>query len=372
MNVPLLDLKAQHAAIRDEVMARVLAVAEGQQFILGEPVRELEERIAALSGARYGVGLATGTDALLLALKALDPGPGDEVITTPFSFFATAGTIHNAGARPVFVDIDPGTYNLDVSQVAAAVTPRTRAILPVHLFGQMAPMEAILEIASRHGLPVIEDACQAIGSRRLMGGSWRVAGETGTAGALSFFPTKNLGAWGDGGMLVTSDEALAARVRRLRTHGGLKMYFHEEVGTNSRLDALQAAVLLAKLPHLARWSAGRRAHAAAYGAALADVGAVRTPAVDPANEHIFHQYVIAAQRRDALRAHLKAADIGSAVYYPLPLHLQKCFAYLGGREGQFPVAERASQEVLALPVYPELTASQRDHVIETIRAFYGL
>ena len=371
MNVPLLDLRAQHEAIRAEVMARVLAVVESQQFILGEPVRELEERIAALSAARFGVAVATGTDALLLALKALDLGPGDEVLTTPFSFFATAGTIHNAGGRPVFVDIDPGTYNLDVARVAAAVTPRTRAILPVHLFGQMAPMEAILEIAARHGLAVVEDACQAIGARRLMGGAWRVAGETGTAGALSFFPTKNLGAWGDAGMLVTSDEALAARVRRLRTHGGLKMYFHEEVGTNSRLDALQAAVLLAKLSHLARWSADRRAHAAAYSAALGGVGAVRTPAVAPANEHIFHQYVVAAERRDALQAHLKEAGIGSAVYYPLPLHLQKCFAYLGCREGQFPVAERASKEVLALPVYPELTAAQRDLVIRTVKEFYG-
>jgi len=371
VNVPLLDLRAQHAAIRDEVMARVLGVVESQQFILGEPVKDLEDRVAALSAARFGIGVATGTDALLLTFKALDIGPGDEVVTTPFSFFATAGTIHNAGARPVFADIDAGTYNLDVGQAAAAVTPRTKAILPVHLFGQMAPMEAFLTVAARHGLAVVEDACQAIGARRRMDGAWRVAGETGTATSLSFFPTKNLGGWGDGGMVVTSDERLAARLRRLRTHGGLKMYFHEEVGTNSRLDALQAAVLLAKLPHLARWSAERREHARAYSEALSGLEGVRVPAVDPANEHIFHQYVIAVERRDALQAHLKTAGIGSAVYYPLPLHLQQCFAYLGCREGQFPVAEEASRRVLALPVYPELTAAQRDHVIETISRFYG-
>ena len=371
MNVPLLDLKAQHRAVADTVLARVMAVVESQQFILGQPVRELEAAIAGLCHTGYAVGVASGTDALLLPLKALHLEPGDEVITTPFTFFATAGTIHNAGARPVFVDIEPDTYNIDVARVEAAITPRTRAIVPVHLFGQMVALERLLPLAERHGLAVIEDACQAIGARRRIAGQWRLAGELGAATSLSFFPTKNLGGWGDAGMVVTSDERLAERVRRLRTHGGMKMYFHEEVGTNSRLDAIQAAVLLAKLPHLAAWSAARRTHAEAYDAALAGVAGVRVPAVDPANEHIFHQYVIAAERRDALQAHLKAAGVGTAVYYPRPLHLQKCFAYLGYQAGAFPVSEAAAERVLALPVYPELAEAQRDHVGATIRQFYG-
>jgi dTDP-4-amino-4,6-dideoxygalactose transaminase len=371
VNVPLLDLQAQHRVVADTVLARVMAVVESQQFILGQPVRELEAAIAGLCHTGYAVGVASGTDALLLPLKALDLDPGDEVITTPFTFFATAGTIHNAGARPVFVDIEPDTYNIDVAQVEAAITPRTRAIVPVHLFGQMVALERLLPLAERHGLAVIEDACQAIGARRRIDGQWRLAGELGAATSLSFFPTKNLGGWGDAGMVVTSDERLAERVRRLRTHGGMKMYFHEEVGTNSRLDAIQAAVLLAKLPHLAAWSAARRTHAEAYGAALAGVAGVRVPAVDPANEHIFHQYVIAAERRDALQAHLKAAGVGTAVYYPRPLHLQKCFAYLGYHAGAFPVSEMAAERVLALPVFPELAEAQRDYVGASIRQFYG-
>jgi dTDP-4-amino-4,6-dideoxygalactose transaminase len=371
MNVPLLDLPLQHRAIEREVMARVMEVIASQHFILGQPVLELEAGIAALSHADAGIGVASGTDALLLPLEALDLVPGDEVITTPFSFFATAGTIHNAGARPVFVDIEPGTFNIDVAQVEAAVTPRTRAVMPVHLFGQMAAMERLLPLAERHGFAVIEDACQAIGARRRVDGSWRVAGELGRVTAFSFFPTKNLGGWGDGGMVVTSDRAMADRVRSLRMHGGTKTYYHDEVGTNSRLDALQAAVLLAKLPHLAAWSAARRANAAWYGAALAGVDAVRTPVTDPANEHIFHQYVIAAERRDALQAHLTAAGVGSAVYYPRPLHRQRCFAHLGYTAGAFPASEAAALEVLALPVYPELTEEQRQHVVRSIRSFYG-
>jgi len=371
MNVPLLDLRLQHQTIEREVMARVMEVVETQQFILGQPVLDLEAAIAALSHAAFGVGTASGTDALLLPLEALDLAPGDEVITTPFSFFATAGTIHNAGARPVFVDIEPGTYNIDVAQVEAALTPRTRAVMPVHLFGQMAAMERLMPLAERHGFAVLEDACQAIGARRRVGGAWRVAGDLGTATGFSFFPTKNLGGWGDGGMVVTSDRMLADRVRSLRTHGGTKTYYHDEVGTNSRLDALQAAVLLAKLPHLAAWSAARRANAAWYDAALAGVGAVRTPVTDPANEHIFHQYVIAAERRDALQEHLKAVGIGTAIYYPLPLHLQRCFAYLGYKAGAFPVSEAAARSVLALPVYPELTEQQRQHVVQSIRSFCG-
>jgi len=368
--VPLLDLRAQHRAVGEAVLRRALEVVESQAFILGQPVADLEARIAELSRAEYGVGLATGTDALLLPLKALGLEPGDEVITVPFTFFATAGAIHNAGARAVFVDIDEGTYNIDVARIEAAVTPRTRAIVPVHLFGQMAAMESVLAVARKHGLAVIEDAAQSIGARRRIDGTWRVAGELGTATCLSFFPTKNLGCWGDGGMVVTSDRRIADRVRLLRTHGGMKMYYHEEVGTNSRLDAIQAAVLLAKLPHLAAWSAARRANAAWYDGALAGVGAVRTPVRDPANEHIFHQYVIAAERRDELQEHLKAAGIGTGVYYPRPLHLQKCFEHLGYGEGAFPAAESASRRVLALPVYPELTEAQREHVVSSIRDFY--
>lgn len=370
MNVPALDLLAQHRAISAEVLSRVMAVVESQQFILGQPVLDLEVAIARLSRAAHGVAVASGTDALLLPLRALDLAPGDEVITTPFSFFATAGTIHNAGGRPVFVDIEPDTYNLDVAQVEAAITPRTRAVLPVHLYGQLAALERLAPVAERHGLAVIEDACQAIGARRRVAGTWRVAGELGRAAGFSFYPTKNLGGWGDGGMVVTSDGAMADRVRRLRTHGGSRTYYHDEVGTNSRLDALQAAVLLAKLPFLAGWSAARRERAAWYSAALTGLAAVRPPATDPANEHIFHQYVIAADRRDELQAHLRAAGVGTAVYYPLPLHLQRCFAYLGYGEGAFPVAEAAARRVLALPMYPELTEAQLQHVVTSIRAFY--
>jgi dTDP-4-amino-4,6-dideoxygalactose transaminase len=369
--VPLLDLKAQHAAIRDAVMQRVLGVVESQSFILGKSVEDLEIRIAALSRAAHGIGVASGTDALLLPLKAFDLSPGDEVITTPFTFFATAGAIHNAGARPVFADVEPGTLNLDPAAVEAAITPRTRAILPVHLFGQMAAMERLLPLARRHGLALLEDACQAIGARRRVDGQWRTAGELGTAAAFSFFPSKNLGGWGDGGMVVTSDERLAARVRRLRTHGGEKMYHHDEVGTNSRLDSLQAAVLLAKLPYLHSWSEARRTNATWYSLALEGIAGVCAPTTDPANEHIFHQYVIEVDRRDELKAHLGARGIGSGVYYPVPLHLQPCFSYLGHRPGRFPVAESAARRVLALPVYPELTEAQRQSVVDAIREFYG-
>ena len=371
MNVPILDLKAQHATIRDALMQRVLPVIEGQTFILGQTVLDLEAAIAALSHAKYGIGCASGTDGLLLPLKALDLKPGDEVITSPFTFFATAGAIHNAGGRSVWVDVDPATYCMDPAALEAAITPRTRAIVPVHLYGQMAAMEQIMPLARRRGLAVIEDACQAIGARRKVNGAWRLAGELGTATSFSFFPSKNLGAWGDAGMVVTSDDAMDQRVRRLRTHGGTRMYHHDEVGFNSRLDALQAAVLLAKLPYLAQWSEARRANAAYYHHALSGVTGVRAPVTDAANEHIFHQYVIEADRRDELQAHLKAQGIGTAVYYPVPLHLQPCFADLGGRPGQCPVSEAASHRVLALPVYPELTEAQKEHVAGAIRAFYG-
>ena len=370
MNVPLLDLVAQYDAIKDEVLPAMMRVIETQQFIMGPAVPQLESEIARLSHAKHGIGCASGTDALLLPLKALNLKPGDEIITTPFTFFATAGTIHNAGGTPVFVDIEPDTFNIDPDAVQRAITPRTRAIIPVHLYGQLAAMERLLAIAAQRRLPVIEDACQSIGARRSIDGEWRMAGELGWVTAYSFFPSKNLGAWGDAGMMVTSDDKLAERLGKLRLHGGAKQYHHEEVGTNSRLDTLQAAVLLAKLPYLADWSAKRRQHAASYAAGLKGVAQVKTPVVEPNNEHIFHQYTLRVERRDALQAHLKAQGIGSAVYYPIPLHLQPCFAHLGYNAGQLPVAEQASREVLSLPVYPELTQAQVDHVIDSIRGFY--
>lgn len=372
MNVPLLDLVAQFRTIRADVLPAIEAVIESQQFIMGSAVPQLEAAVARLSSATHGIGCASGTDAVLLPLKALQLKPGDEVITTPFTFFATAGAIHNAGGTPVFVDIDPATFNLDPDAVQRAVTARTRAIVPVHLYGQMAALERLQVIAKAGGrdLVIIEDACQAIGARRKIGGAWRMAGELGWVTAYSFFPSKNLGAWGDAGMMVTSDAAAAERLARLRLHGGARQYHHEEIGTNSRLDTLQAAVLLAKLPHLAAWSAERRAHAAYYVQGLAGVGQVCTPVTDPANEHIFHQFTLRVERRDELQAHLKANGIGTAVYYPVPLHRQPCFAHLDYREGSLPQAERASREVISLPVYPELTRPQLDHVIDAIRGFY--
>jgi dTDP-4-amino-4,6-dideoxygalactose transaminase len=370
MNVPLLDLVAQYRAIKDEVLPALLGVVETQQFIMGPAVAQLEAGVAQLSRAAHGVGCASGTDALLLPLKALELRADSEVITTPFTFFATAGTIHNAGGKPVFVDVEPETLNIDVRAVERAITPRTKAIVPVHLFGQMANMERLLALAEPRGIKVIEDACQAIGARRRIDGEWRAAGELGWVTAYSFFPSKNLGAWGDGGMMVTSDAAAAERLKRLRLHGGAKQYHHDEVGTNSRLDTLQAAVLLAKLPHLASWSAKRREHAAYYHSAFTGVAQVRPLGVDPANEHIFHQYTLRAQRRDELQAHLKKEGIGHAVYYPVPLHRQPCFAHLGYRAGSLPVAEQAAAEVISLPIYPELTRSQLDRVIDVIRAFY--
>ncbi len=369
MSVPLLDLRAQHAVIRDAVVAAMMPVVDDQAFILGAPVAQLECEVAGLSNTKYAVGCASGTDALLLALKALDIGPGDEVITSPFTFFATAGTIHNVGATPVFVDIDPKTFNIRPDLVAAAVTPRTKAVIPVDLFGQIAPIEEIRRLLP--SMPIIEDAAQTIGARRKINGEWTMAGQTATIGTFSFFPSKNLGGYGDGGMMVTQDEAIFNRLMRLRTHGSVKTYFHEEVGFNSRLDALQAVVLKAKLPYLAGWSAKRRENAAYYDAAFADLAAITTPFIDPANESIFNQYTIRVETRDDLKAHLASRGIGHSVYYPLPLHLQPCFAYLGYREGSCPVSEQASHEVLSLPVFPELTRAQLDEVVAAVRSFYG-
>lgn len=367
--IPLLDLKAQFETIRDEVVPAVLDVVESQKFIMGEPVKALEQALAEFIGVPHAVACASGTDALLLSLKALRLESGDEVITTPFTFFATAGAVHNAGGKPVFVDVDPVTFNIDVSQIENAITPRTRAILPVHLFGQMAEMESILAIAERNGLAVIEDAAQAIGARRRIDGEWCMAGVKGITGAFSFFPSKNLGGWGDGGIITTRDPDLAARIARLRTHGGAKQYHHEEIGTNSRLDTLQAAVLLAKLGHLNRWNEARREHAAVYSEGLKDAQGITAPGRDQANEHVYNQYTIRSERRDELRAHLAKRGIGTAVYYPRALHLQPCFADLGYSAGQFPAAEEACEQVLSLPVYPELSRDQQTTIIDAIVEF---
>ena len=369
MAVPLLDLKAQHATIRDSVVNAMMKVVEDQAFILGEPVERLEREVAQLSHVTHAIGCANGTDAILIALRALGIGSGDEVVTTPFTFFATAGAIHNAGAKPVFVDIDPRTFNIDPAAIAAAITPRTKAIIAVDLFGQMAAIEAVNEVAG--SIPVIEDAAQTIGASRMIGGKRVMAGQATTIGTFSFFPSKNLGGYGDGGMIVTQDDQLFDRMMKLRTHGSRKTYYHEMVGYNSRLDTLQAAVLQAKLPHLEAWSAGRRANAAFYDAAFADVAEITTPYIEPANTSIYNQYTIRVAARDALQTFLKEKGIGNSVYYPLSLHQQACFSYLGYAEGAFPESERAAKEVLSLPVYPELTAVQRDEVVAVVRGFFG-
>lgn len=371
VNVPLLDLVAQHQTIKDVVVPAMMAVVERQSFIMGPEVPALEAALAELCHTQHGIACASGTDALMLALKALDLRAGDEVIAPAFTFFATAGAIHNAGGTPVFADIEPDTFNISPAAIEAAITPRTRAIVLVHLYGQMAAVEQALAIAARHGLAVIEDAAQAIGARRRIVGSWRMAGELGHTGTLSFFPSKNLGGWGDGGMMVTQDGNVAERLRKLRLHGGAKQYHHDEVGFNSRLDTLQAAVLLAKLPFLAGWSEARRRHAARYSEAFAGHADITPPVTAPENEHIFHQYTIRAARRDALQAHLRTLGIGSAIYYPMALHLQPCFADLGYRKGQLPVTEQRMTDVLSLPIFPELTMAQQDAVIAAVRGFYS-
>ena len=369
--IPLLDLKAQFQGIRGEVRSAIDEVVEAQMFILGPGVERFEAAAAAYTGATHAIGCASGTDALILALAALDLGPGDEVLTSPFSFFASASCAYKVGARPRFADIDPGTFNLDPERTLAAIGPRTKALLPVHLFGQCADMDAFLEIGSKRSLPVVEDAAQALGAAY----RGRQAGTLGVLGCYSFFPSKNLGGFGDGGMLVTSDDALAERLRILRVHGGRQMYHHKYVGWNSRLDALQAAVLGVKLPHLDRWSEGRAANAARYDqwfreSGLVESGALRLPERDPKARHIFNQYTLRVERRDELRRHLDEAGIGHAVYYPVPLHLQPCFADLGYAEGDFPIAERACREVVSLPVYPELTPAQQEQVVAAVAAFY--
>jgi dTDP-4-amino-4,6-dideoxygalactose transaminase len=369
MNVPLLDLQAQYVSLRDDLQRAVERVMSSQRFVLGDEVRGLENSIADYCETKHAIGCASGSDALLLALMALDVKAGDEVITTPFSFFATAACITRLGARPVFVDIDPRTYNLDVSQVADAVTSRTKAIMPVHLYGQCAAMDPLLDVSRRRGVPIVEDAAQAIGAAD----NGRPAGSMGLIGCFSFYPTKNLGGAGDGGMLTTNDDDVAARLRRLRAHGGANEYEHDEVGINSRLDELQAAVLRIKFPSLDRWSNERAQKAAVYTKLLNEAElsfSLAPPHVREDGRHIFHQYVVRVPgNRDALMEHLKSRGVGTKVYYPIPLHLQACFNYLGYKEGQFPESESAAKETLALPVYPELSEEQQVYVVDSIKSF---
>ena len=365
MNVPLLDLKAQFANIRDEIMPALEAVMTSQYFINGPEVKELEKLVAEYSGAAAAVGVSSGTDALLCSLMTLGVGAGDEVITTPYTFFATAGSIWRTGARPVFVDIEPDTFNIAPAKIEAAVTDNTRAIMPVHLFGQMADMDPIMEIAARHDLAVIEDGAQAIGAAC----RGQKAGSIGTVGCFSFFPSKNLGGMGDGGMITTQDEELADRLSQCRNHGSKPKYYHKWVGGNFRLDTLQAAGLIVKLRHLDDWSAGRRANAARYDELFADVEEVVTPTIRDGNVTIYNQYVIRVPRRDELQAFLKEQGIGTAIYYPLSLHEQECFSPLGYSRGDFPESERAAGETIALPIYPELTDEQILHVASKVKEF---
>ena len=378
MKVPLLDLKAHHEPLRKDLLAALERVVDKNNFILGTEVSELEEKIAAYCHTRCAVGMSSGTDALLAALMALNIRAGDEVITTPLSFFATVGSIVRLGARPVFVDIDPVMYNLDPTKLEGAITSRTRAILPVHLYGQCADMDPILQVARHHQIPVVEDAAQAIGAEYRDG---RRAGSMGSAGCLSFFPSKNLGGLGDGGMVVTNDEQFAERLRVLRVQGGQPKYHHRVVGGNFRLDTLQAAVLSVKLPYLDRWTSLRQQHADLYERLFLDTDLVREhtlrlpravyKTMGCSHYHIYNQFVIGVSNRDQLQAHLKTKQIGTEVYYPVPLHCQKCLSELGYQEGDFPIAERACRELLALPVYPELNDDQQHYVVSSICEFFA-
>jgi len=362
--VPLLDLKAQYRPLRDEILAALARVCDSQRFILGPEVEAFEREIAEAIGVKHAVGVSSGTDALVVSMMALGIGPGDEVITSTFSFFATGGSISRLGATPKFVDIDPETFNLSPAAVARAVTPRTRAIVPVHLYGLCADMPPILELARSRDISVIEDACQAIGATH--GG--RQAGALGDVGCFSFFPSKNLNAFGDAGLVTTNDDELAKRVRRLRVHGSEPKYYYREIGGNFRIDELQAAVLRVKLPHLQRWNDARRANAARYARLFAEAG-VKGVGEPAGSRHMYHQYVVRTRQRDALRAHLAEAGIGTEIYYPVPLHLQDCFADLGYGPGDCPQAETAAREVLALPIQAELTEAQQQAVVGAIATF---
>jgi dTDP-4-amino-4,6-dideoxygalactose transaminase len=370
MNVPLLDLRAQFQTIRGEVMAAVERVFESQHFILGPEVEAFERDAAEYCRAKHAIGCGSGSDALLLALTALGVGPGDEVVTVAFTFFATAGSITRLGARAVFVDVSPDDFNIDPDLIERAITPRTKAILPVHLYGQCAEMEAIRKVAERHNLPVIEDAAQAIGAEYHK----KRAGVMSALGCFSFFPSKNLGGAGEGGLITTNDDHLAEKLRLLRVHGMQPKYYHQIVGVNSRLDALQAAVLGVKLKYLDGWSDARSRNAEHYNRLFAEAGIeeVSAPIVRPNRRHIFNQYTIRCSRRDDLMDFLKRRGVGSEIYYPVPLHLQECFAYLGYKLGDLPVTERAARECLSLPIYPELTEEMREYVVEQIAEFYRI
>jgi len=367
IDVPLLDLTAQWAAIRDETLAAITRVCDSQRFVLGEEVEAFEREMAASLGVAHAIGVSSGTDALLVALMALGLGPGDEVVTSTYSFFATAGTIARVGARPVLVDIDPVSFNLDPQAVAAAITPRTKAIMPVHLYGQCADMDAIGQVATRAGVPIVEDAAQAIGS--LYRG--RQAGGFGLGAGFSFFPSKNLGAFGDAGLVTSNDAEFASRVRLLRNHGAERQYFHRLVGGNFRLDALQAAVLRVKAPHLDGWTERRRANAGRYRALFREAGLdgrLTLPTEVDGCRHIYNQFVVRVSERDRVKAALASRRVGTAIYYPVPFHLQECFADLGYAAGAFPHAEAAARETLALPIYPELNETQQAAVVTAMAA----
>ncbi len=363
MQVPLLDLRLQYASIREDVLSALTRVCESQQFIMGSEVDRLESEIEATLGVPHAIAVSSGTDALLVSLMALGVGAGDEVIVPTFSFFATAGSVARVGATPVFVDVDPDTLLLDPARLRTAMTPRTRAVIPVHLYGLCADIDALRAAAG--GVPIIEDAAQAIGAT--CGG--RPAGALGTMGCFSFFPTKNLGAFGDGGLVTTADDQLAAKVRLLRNHGAHPKYVHHEVGGNFRLDALQAAVLRVKLPHLAQWNSQRRANADRYRSLFSARGLrqrIRLPIEPSGRTHVYHQFVVRLPGRDRVRAHLASRDVGTEVYYPVPFHRQPCFAHLPTAAGAFPNADAAAADVVALPIFPELTAAQQEHVVNSI------
>jgi dTDP-4-amino-4,6-dideoxygalactose transaminase len=368
LQVPLIDLSTQVASLRDEIMAALARVVDSQKFILGEEVRSLEESLATYCGSRFAIGCGSGSDALLLALLALDIGPGDEVLTVPFTFFATAGAISRAGARPVFCDVDAGTFNIDVEQVAAIIEkhPKVKAIMPVHLFGGCADMEPLRKIAAVRGIHVIEDAAQAIGAEY----KGKRAGGLGTIGCFSFYPTKNLGAFGDGGLCTTDDESLAERLRALRVHGRTGTYYHEWIGVASRLDAMQAAILAVKLKHLDAWSDARVRNAGQYRDLLKRLPLTAPSPASYQNRHIYNQYVIRTSDRDGLQKYLKSRGVGTEIYYPLSLHQQPCFADLGYREGDFPVSEELARTSLALPIHSDLRPEQIEYVAHEIRGFY--
>ena len=364
--VPFIDLKLQHQSVASEIRRAMDGIFASQRFVMGPCVDSLEKNIARRLKSRHGIGLASGTDALYLALLAMGVGPGDEVLTTPFTFFATASSVARTGARPVFADIHPRTFNLDPERLAAKITPKTRAILPVHLFGLPCDMDPILSLAKKRGLFVLEDVAQALGAEY----KGKPAGSMGEAAALSFYPTKNLGGAGDGGMAVTSSDKFAERIKRLRDHGQVKKYVHAEIGFNSRLDEIQAAVVGIKLKRLDSWNRARRRHAADYDKAFEELP-LETPWVPKKYTHIYHLYSVLTEKRDELAAHLGRSGVGAGVYYPLPLHLQPCFKSLGYRSGDFPVAESVSKRILSLPMYAELTSGQKVRVIVSVRRFFG-